>query len=118
MISAFISSNMNLVFQSSLIHRGFFWSDSPIRFSIEKHLANQNQSKVAEETIDSRDWIQPQIELLELIYFYGAKEMAKSLKLVHHIALYHSDFPLDDDEKSSLYDVITLSESLKKIKES
>ena len=78
--------------------------------------ANANQSKITEETIDSGDWTQPQIELLKLIYFHGAREIAKSLKLVHHIALYHSDFPLDGDEKSSLYDVITLSKSLKRIK--
>ena len=43
--------------------------------------------------------------------------MAKSLKLVHHIALYHSDFPIEEVEKNSLYDVITLSKSLKQIKE-
>ena len=79
--------------------------------------ASANQSKISEETIDSGDWTQPQIELLKLIYFHGAKEMARSLKLVHHIALYHSDFPLDDDEKSSLYDVISLSKKLKRIKE-
>ena len=79
--------------------------------------ANANPSKISEETIDSGDWTQPQIELLKLIYFHGAKEMAKSLKLVHHIALYHSDYPLEGDEKSSLYDVISLSKSLKKIKE-
>ena len=64
--------------------------------------ANQNQSKITEETIDSGDWTQPQIELLKLIYFHGAKEMAKSLKLVHHIALYHSDFPIEDEEELSL----------------
>ena len=79
--------------------------------------AKANQSKISEETIDSGDWTQPQIELLKLIYFHGAKEMAKSLKLVHHIALYHSGFPIDDLEKNSLYDVISLSKSLKKIKE-
>ena len=79
--------------------------------------ANQNQSKISEESIDSGDWTQPQIELLKLIYFHGAKEMAKSLKLVHHIALYHSDFPIEDEEKNSLYDVITLSKQLKRIKE-
>jgi hypothetical protein len=43
--------------------------------------------------------------------------MAKSLKLVHHIALYDSDFPIDEEEKSSLYDVISLSKQLKRIKE-
>lgn len=83
--------------------------------------SSENQSKFTEKTIDSGEWTQPLLdryrdELLKLICFHGAKEMAKSLKLVHHIALYHSDFPLDD-EKSSLYDVISLSKKLKKIKE-
>ena len=77
--------------------------------------ASENQSKTSEETIDSGDWTQPQIELLKLIYFHGAKEMAKSLKLVHHIALYHSDFPIEDEEKNSLFDVISLSKQLKSI---
>lgn len=80
--------------------------------------ASENQSKISEETIDSGDWTQPQIELLKLIYFHGAKEMAKSLKLVHHIALYHSDFPLDSEEKASLYDVIALSRALKGVEPS
>ena len=77
--------------------------------------ASENQSKISEEAIDSGDWTQPQIELLKLIYFHGAKEMAKSLKLVHHIALYHSDFPIEDEEKNSLFDVISLSKQLKSI---
>ncbi len=79
--------------------------------------ANANQSKISEETIDSGCPDSYRDELLKLIYFHGAKEMAKSLKLVHHIALYHSDFPIDDIEKNSLYDVISLSMKLKKIKE-
>ena len=85
-----------------------------------KFKANQNQSKITGGTIEPGDWTQPHPdgsgELLKLIYFHGAREMARSLKLVHNIALYHSDFPLDDKEKSSLYDVITLSKSLKRIK--
>lgn len=76
----------------------------------------RKSSQISEETIDSGDWTQPQIELLKLIHFHGAKEMAKSLKLVHHIALYHSDFPIDDIEKNSLYDVISLSKTIKHLK--
>ena len=74
--------------------------------------ASESQSKISEETIDSGDWTQPQIELLKLIYFHGAQEVAKSLQIVHDIALYHSDFPLDSDEKASLYDVNALSKVL------
>ncbi len=44
--------------------------------------------------------------------------MVKSLKLVYHIALYYSDFPLDHDEENSLYDVIIPVKQLKKVKES
>jgi hypothetical protein len=67
-----------------------------------KVLASESQSKITKETIDSGVWAQSHPdssgELLKLIYFHGAKEMAKSLKLVHHIALYHSDFSLDSLE--------------------
>ena len=80
--------------------------------------ASENQSKISEETIDSGDWTQPQIELLKLIYFHGAQEVAKSLRIVHDIALYHSDFPLDSEEKASLYDVISLSKMLKQVEAS
>ncbi len=80
--------------------------------------ANGNQSKISEETIDSGDWTQPQIELLKLIYFHGAKEVAMSLQTVHDIALYHSDFPLDAEEKASLYDVNALYKALKQVEDS
>lgn len=79
--------------------------------------ASENQFPITEETIDSGDWTQPQIELLRLIYFHGAKHMAKSLRIVHDIALYQSEVPVDREEKDSLYDVIALSKSLKRIKE-
>ena len=52
------------------------------------------------------------LSLLQLIEFHGAREVAKSLKLVHHIELYHSDFPIDNIEKNSFYDVIPLSKSI------
>ena len=74
--------------------------------------ANENQSKISEETIDSGDWTRPQIELLKLIYFHGAQDLAKSLRLVHDLALYQSEVPLDRIEKDSLYDVISLSKAL------
>jgi len=80
--------------------------------------ANQNQSVITEETIDSGDWTQPQIELLKLIYFHGVEHMAKSLQIVHDIALYQSEVPLDREEKDSLYDVIALSKVLKTIEPS
>lgn len=77
--------------------------------------ASENQSKISEETIDSGDWTQPQIELLKLIYFHGAEHMARSLQIVHDIALYQSEVPLDREEKDSLYDVVALSKVLNSI---
>ena len=58
---------------------------------------------------------QSQAEFWYLVECQGCKELAHSLKMVHDLALYHSDIPFDTVEKSALFDVKALSEGFKKM---
>lgn len=58
---------------------------------------------------------QPQAEFWYLIECQGCKELAHSLKMVHDLALYHSDIPFDTAEKSALFDVKVLWEGFEKM---
>lgn len=42
-------------------------------------------------------------ELTEDLIFHDINEVIQSLKLVHTIALYHSDIPIDKNERSALF---------------
>ena len=56
-----------------------------------------------------------QAEFWYLIECQGCKELARSLKMVHDLALYHSDVPFDTAEKSALFDVKVLWEGFEKM---
>ena len=56
-----------------------------------------------------------QAELLDLIMFEGVLELSKSLHLIHDLALFHSDTPFDEVEKSALFHLKVLWEGLEKI---
>ena len=58
-----------------------------------------------------------QVELLSMVMFHGVHDLSASLKLVHDIALYHSDYPFEEVEKCALYDVKSLWEGLEKIEQ-
>jgi hypothetical protein len=69
----------------------------------------QNISKV-------QVWLTPsQFEFIEFVLFYGASELSKSLKLVHDMALYHSDISINADEKRALFSVKCLWEGVEEI---
>ncbi|MEZ0007621.1 hypothetical protein ABH942_003006 [Flavobacterium sp. 28YEA47A] len=69
----------------------------------------QNVSKV-------QVWLTPsQSEFIEFVLFYGASELSKSLKLVHDMALYHSDISINADEKRALFGVKCLWEGVEEI---
>ena len=53
-----------------------------------------------------------QLELLEFIDFHDALKLIRSLEWVHNTALYHSHLFIDDEEKSSLFDVKLLIDKL------
>lgn len=55
------------------------------------------------------------LDLIEHILFVGPDQLSKSLELIHDIALYHSDLPIEITEKHALFDVKVLMEHLDKI---
>ncbi|WP_157488337.1 hypothetical protein [Dyadobacter crusticola] len=60
---------------------------------------------------------QSQAEFWYVVECQGYKELAHSLKMVHDLALYHSDIPFDTAEKSALFDVNLLVEGFQKLGE-
>lgn len=58
---------------------------------------------------------QSQADFLYLVECQGSEELARSLKMVHDLALYHSDVPFDTAEKSALFDVKVLWEGFERM---
>jgi hypothetical protein len=58
-----------------------------------------------------------QAEFIDFVLFHGVNDLSKSLKLVHDLALYHSDVIVDKNEKSALFDVKLLWEGFDRIGE-
>lgn len=56
-----------------------------------------------------------QAEFLYLIECQGYRELSSSLKVIHDLALYHSDVPLDQVEKSALFDLKVLWEGFERM---
>ena len=53
---------------------------------------------------------QAQADFFDLIFFHGISELATSLRMMHDLALYHSDVPFDRTEKNALFDLKLLWE--------
>jgi len=53
-------------------------------------------------------------EFLGYVKFHGLDSFIKSLKLVHDISLYHSDYPIDEHEKIALHDLKILWEGFER----
>ncbi|WP_103068688.1 hypothetical protein [Aquimarina sediminis] len=49
-------------------------------------------------------------EFLSYVKFHGLDSFIRSLKLIHDISLYHSDYLIDEHEKVALHDVKILWE--------
>jgi hypothetical protein len=47
----------------------------------------------------------------------SCKELAHSLKMIHDLALYHSDISFDTAEKSALFDLKVLWEGFEKMQD-
>ena len=56
-----------------------------------------------------------QAEFMDLVLSHGTGELSRSLKMIHDLALYHSDIPFDDPEKAALFDIKLLWEGLEEI---
>jgi len=53
-------------------------------------------------------------EFLGYVKFHGLNSFIKSLKLIHDISLYHSDYPIDEHEKVALHDLKILLEGFER----
>ena len=58
-----------------------------------------------------------QAEFIDLIMCHDVLELSRSLKLIHDFALYHTDIPFDEEEKSALYNLKVLWEGLEQMEE-
>ena len=63
----------------------------------------------------NRQLLPSQAELIDMIMFEGATELSKSLKLIHDLALYHSDVGINEVEKSALFSLKILMENFERI---
>ena len=61
--------------------------------------------------------VQSQAEFWYLVESQGCKELAHSLRMIHDLALYHSDVPFNAEEKSALFDLKVLWEGFEKMGE-
>ncbi|KAA6431591.1 hypothetical protein FEM33_25130 [Dyadobacter flavalbus] len=61
------------------------------------------------------NFTQSQADFLELVLSHGVMEFSRSLKLIHDLALYHSDISFNKVEKSALFDLKLLWESFEQI---
>ncbi|GAB5525409.1 MAG: hypothetical protein Roseis2KO_32810 [Roseivirga sp.] len=64
----------------------------------------------------NEDSLSPEDDFIQTLQVHGFHEMAGSLKLVHDIALYHSDYPIETGEKSALNDLRVIWEGLSELK--
>jgi hypothetical protein len=58
---------------------------------------------------------QSQADFLYIVDCQGCRELSQSLKMIHDLALYHSDIPFDKNEKTALFDLKVLWEGLEKM---
>ena len=58
---------------------------------------------------------QSQADFLYIVDCQGCRELSQSLKMIHDLALYHSDIPFDTAEKSALFDLKVLWEGFEKM---
>lgn len=55
---------------------------------------------------------QRQADFLYIVDCQRCRELSQSLKMIHDLALYHSDIPFDQAQKSALFDLKVLWEGL------
>lgn len=58
-----------------------------------------------------------QAEFINFVLFHGVKELSDSLRMIHDLALYHSDIPFYETEKVALFDLKLLWEGFERISE-
>ena len=56
-----------------------------------------------------------QLKFIEFIMLHDLKELIRSMKLIHDLALYHSNVPIKDEEKTALYSLKNISAFIEEI---
>lgn len=81
------------------------------------HSKGQNQCPHCQKgtTPKSQQLTPAQVQLLEFADSLDGPDLVKSLQLVHDMALYHSQYPIDEDEKSALHSTKLLWECIAEI---
>ena len=74
----------------------------------------QNADSVS-ASVDTREVSPIQSEFFKFLHFQGIPELIKSFKLVHDLALYHSDLSIDNEERLALFHVKIIWEELEKL---
>jgi hypothetical protein len=54
-------------------------------------------------------------EFIQFVKFHGIEQLAQSLRMIHDLALYHTDTPFDAEEKTALFDLKVLWEGLERM---
>ncbi len=71
----------------------------------------------ANTAVDTRHVSKSQLEFLDYLKFHGLEQLSESLKLIHDLALYHSDVSFNEEEKSALFDLKILWEGFERIRQ-
>ncbi|RDY61494.1 hypothetical protein DX873_04850 [Flagellimonas nanhaiensis] len=58
-----------------------------------------------------------QVELLQFANYLDGPDLVNALKLLHDVVIYHSEIPLDEEEKTALYSVKGLWECIQAIEQ-
>lgn len=78
---------------------------------------NGNSVATTDDARHASKLTQPQVEFIRFVLFHGIDDLCRSLKQVHDWALYHSDIPLDADEKYALFNLKLLWEEFERMTE-
>jgi hypothetical protein len=95
-------------YSSTKIHFKLQTSNGPSVGSNEHSANPANDARHASNVGDTLT--NSQAEFWYLVECQGCKELAHSLRMIHDLALYHSDIPFDAAEKSALFDLKVLWE--------
>ena len=56
-----------------------------------------------------------EVEFFEFVSYLERPDLVNSLKLIHDLAIYHTDVAFDTEEKTALYDVRVLWEKIEQM---
>jgi hypothetical protein len=89
---------------------------TPNGSSVDANKNSVNPTNDARHALDvGSPLTQSQADFLYIVDCQGCRELSQSLKMIHDLALYHSDIPFDKNEKTALFDLKVLWEGLERM---